>query len=56
MRVGVGADHRASVGVELEVCPAAAADLEQAKCAVAAGKFAHFSEKVSLRFMHLVVV
>lgn len=56
VRVGVAADHGAAVRVEAEVCPAATADFQQMKCAARGCKFAHVSEKVSLRVVHFIVV
>lgn len=56
VRVVVGADHRAAVGVELEVCPAATTDLQQAERAVGVCESTHVSEKLPLRVVHFVVV
>lgn len=56
VRVGVGADHRASVRVELEVCTAAAADLQQTQCPVGICKCANVSEELSLNPVYFGVV
>lgn len=56
VRVGVSADHRASVGIKLEVSSAAAPDLQQAKGAIGICKFGHVSEKLPLHSVHFVVV
>lgn len=56
VRVGVGADHSASMGVKLEVSPAPTADLQQAKIPVRLCEFGHVSEKLPLGFVHFVIV
>lgn len=56
VRVGVRADHSAAFRVKLEVCPAATTDLQQAKGAVPVRECGHVSEKLSLRFVHFVIV
>lgn len=56
VRVGVGADHGAAVRVELEVRPAAAADLQQAKGTVCVREGRHVPEELPLVFVHFVIV
>lgn len=56
VRVGVGADHGAAVRIELEVRPAAAADLQQAEGTVCAREGRHVPEKLPLVFVHFIIV
>lgn len=56
VRVGIGAGHRAAVGVKLQVRSASTADLQQPKSAVCVCKCRHVSKKLSLYIVHFVVV